>query len=73
MILQLNLGMDSIAAFALRDLIKTNKPNSVMMMPRKNGKYPGPIFAAVPIGYWVATMVKKRPMTIYMIPAPKSR
>jgi hypothetical protein len=44
-----------------------------MMMPRKNGKYPGPIFAAVPIGYWVATMVKKRPMTIYMIPAPKSR
>ena len=72
MTFQLNGGIFSIAALALSDFNKIISPKAVMTMPSQKGKYPGPILAAVPIGYWVAIKVKKRPMTIYIRPAPKS-
>ena len=72
MTFQLKGGIFSIAALALSDFTKISKPKAVITRPSQKGKYPGPILAAVPIGYWVAMKVKKRPMTIYIRPAPKS-
>lgn len=37
-IFQLNLGMDSMGALALKDLNKTSKPSAAINMPSQKGK-----------------------------------
>ena len=72
MILKSHLGIFSSAVFLANELNSRSKPMNAIKTPSQNGKYPGPILAAVPIRYWVAIMEKKTPTTINMMPAPKS-